>query len=165
MSRDGNLRGLGLLALAGIAGYVLIALSVGDLQRNRVALEAVLAPDLPAVTGDRIELQQVISNLLRNALDAMATLVDRPRKLVVTTEPEDADRVRVSVRDTGVGIDPEGMSRLFDAFYTTKSEGMGMGLSISRSIVEAHGGRMWAESNAAGGATFRFTLPAAPSES
>jgi C4-dicarboxylate-specific signal transduction histidine kinase len=136
-----------------------IALSLSDLQRNRVALQSELADNLPAITGDRIQLQQVILNLLRNASDAMADVHDRPRQLLVETEREDGDRVRVSVRDAGVGVDPQSINKLFDAFYTTKSDGMGIGLSVSRSIIEGHQGRLWAESNDGPGATFSFSIP------
>ena len=139
-----------------------IALSLSDLQRNRVALQLELAEDLPTIIGDRIQLQQVILNLLRNASDAMVDVHDRPRQLLVRTEREDGDRVRVSVRDAGVGVDPEGMNKLFDAFYTTKSDGMGIGLSVSRSIIEGHQGRLWAESNDGPGATFSFSIPSGP---
>ena len=139
-----------------------IALSLSDLQRNRVALQLELAEDLPTIIGDRIQLQQVILNLLRNASDAMVDVHDRPRQLLVRTEREDGDRVRVSVRDAGVGVDPRSMNKLFDAFYTTKSDGMGIGLSVSRSIIEGHQGRLWAESNDGPGATFSFSIPSGP---
>ena len=139
-----------------------IALSLSDLQRNRVVLQAELARDLPAITGDRIQLQQVILNLLRNASDAMADVHDRPRQLLVRTEREDGDRVRVSVRDAGVGVDPRNLDKLLDAFYTTKTDGMGVGLSISRSIIERHHGRLWAEANDGPGATFSFSIPSGP---
>ena len=137
-----------------------VALSLSDLQRNRVAVRSDLAEDLPAVTGDRIQLQQVILNPLRNASDAMGDVQDRPRQLLVTTEREDGDCVRVSVRDAGVGVDPQSIDQLLDAFYTTKSDGMGIGLSISRSIIERHQGRLWAEPNDGPGATFSFSIPA-----
>jgi signal transduction histidine kinase len=136
-----------------------MALSLSDLQRNRVVLQSALAEDLPAITGDRIQLQQVILNLLRNASDAMADVHDRPRQLLVRTEREDGDRVRVSVRDAGVGVDPQNVDKLLDAFYTTKTDGMGIGLSISRSIIERHHGRLWAEANDGPGATFSFSIP------
>ena len=138
-----------------------IALSRSDLQRNRVALQSELADGLPNVTGDRIQLQQVILNLLRNASDAMVDVQDRPRQLVIRTEREDNHRVRVRVRDAGVGIDAESTDKLFDAFYTTKSDGMGIGLSISRSIIERHQGRLWAEPNDGPGATFSLSIPCA----
>ena len=136
-----------------------IALSLSDLQRNRVILRSELAEDLPPVTGDRVQLQQVILNLLRNASDAMAGVDDRPRHLLIRTQREGDDRVRLSVQDTGTGVDPQDLQRLFDAFYTTKSDGMGIGLSVSRSIIERHHGRLWAEPNDGPGATFSFSIP------
>ena len=139
-----------------------IALSSNDLQRHRIMLQSELAGDLPTISGDRVQLQQVILNLLRNASDAMVGVDDRPRHVLIRTEREDGDRVRVSVRDAGVGIDPESMTKLFGAFYTTKSGGMGIGLYVSRSIVEGHQGRLWAEPNDGGpGATFSFSIPRA----
>jgi signal transduction histidine kinase len=135
------------------------ALLVGELHRNRVLLQLELADELPPVTGDRIQLQQVILNLVRNASDAMAAVDDRPRQLLIRTEEEDGDGVRVSVRDAGVGVDPQNTSKLLDAFYTTKSDGMGIGLSVSRSIIERHQGRLWAEPNDGPGATFLFSIP------
>jgi len=136
-----------------------IALSMSDLQRNHVVLQLELADDLPNVTGDRVQLQQVLLNLIRNAADAMVDVHDRPRQLLITTERDEADRVRVNVRDTGVGLDVESRDMLFDSFFTTKPGGMGIGLSVSRSIVERHRGRLWAESNDGPGATFSFSLP------
>ena len=136
-----------------------IALSLSDLQRNRVVLQSELADDLPNVTGDRVQLQQVILNLLRNASDAMLGLQDRPRQLLIRTERVDGDRVRLSVRDAGVGVDAQSLTKLFDAFYTTKSDGMGIGLSVSRAIIERHHGRLWAEPNDGPGATFSFSIP------
>jgi PAS domain S-box-containing protein len=138
-----------------------ITLSLSDLQRNRVVLQSDLADDLPIVTGDRIQLQQVVLNLLRNASDAMVDVHDRPRQLLVRTALENGDRVRVTVSDVGVGLDPQRMESLFDAFYTTKSGGMGVGLFVSRSIVERHQGRLWAQSNEGPGATFSFSIPLA----
>jgi signal transduction histidine kinase len=139
-----------------------MALSLSDLQRNRVVLQSDLAEDLPAITGDRIQLEQVILNLLRNACDAMVDVLDRPRQLLVRTGREDGDRVRVSVRDAGVGVDPHNVDKLLDAYYTTKTDGMGIGLSISRSIIERHHGRLWAEANDGPGATFSFSIPSGP---
>jgi PAS domain S-box-containing protein len=139
-----------------------IALSSSELQRNQVIVQSELADDLPTIVGDRIQLQQVIVNLLRNASDAMVGAHDRPRQLLIRTEREDGDRVRVMVRDTGVGFDSQGMDKLFDAFYTTKRDGMGIGLSVSRSIVEKHHGRLWAEPNDGPGATFSFSIPRGP---
>jgi len=136
-----------------------IALLLTELQRNRAWIQSELAHDLPAVTGDRVQLQQVILNLLRNACEAMVDVHDRPRRLLIRTEREDGDRVRVSVRDAGVGVDPQNMDKLLDAFYTTKTDGMGIGLSVSRSIIESHHGRLWAEPNDGPGATFSFSIP------
>jgi signal transduction histidine kinase len=136
-----------------------IALSLCDLQRSRVVLRPELADDLPAIAGDRVQLQQVILNLLRNASDSMSEVHDRPRQLVIRTEREPDDRVRLSVQDAGVGLDPQTLDRLFEAFYTTKQDGMGMGLSVSRSIIEGHRGRLWAEPNDGAGATFSFSIP------
>ena len=124
-----------------------------------MALHVELAKRLPLVMGDRIQLQQVILNLLRNAFEAMAEVYDRPRQLVVRTEPESDTGVRVSVRDSGVGLDRHSLDKLFDAFYTTKPGGMGIGLSVSRSIIESHHGRMWVEPNDGPGATFAFSIP------
>src|SRR5262245_57211792 len=124
-----------------------IALSRSDLQRNRVSLRSELDEDLPLVTGDRVQLQQVILNLLRNASDAMDTIEDRPRELLVKTVLDEKDRVRLSVKDVGVGFRPEAGNKLFEAFYTTKKHGMGIGLSVSRSIIEAHQGHLWAAPN------------------
>lgn len=139
-----------------------VALSLGDLQRNRVVLRSELADDLPSVIGDRVQLQQVVLNLLRNAAEAMSEVNDRPRHLLVRTEPEDGDHVRLTVRDAGVGVDPQSTDKLFEAFYTTKSGGMGIGLSVSRSIVERHHGRLWVEPNDGPGATFAFSIPCEP---
>ena len=105
-----------------------VALSSNDLQRHRIILQSELADDLPSITGDRIQLQQVILNLLRNATDAMVGVHDRPRRLLIRTEREEGDRVRVTVRDAGTGVDRQRMDNLFEAFYTTKSDGMGIGL-------------------------------------
>jgi PAS domain S-box-containing protein len=139
-----------------------IALSSSDMQRNRVILGQELADTLPPVTGDRVQLQQVILNLLLNAADAMRDIDDRPRELLVSTRLDEGERVRVTVRDVGVGLDPENADKLFDAFYTTKSSGMGIGLSVSRSIIERHQGRIWADQNDGPGATFSFSIPRVP---
>jgi C4-dicarboxylate-specific signal transduction histidine kinase len=136
-----------------------ITLLRSELQRSRVILQAELSDDLPSVIADRVQLQQVILNLLRNASDAMNDVDDRPRELVIRTARDEDDRVRLTVRDTGVGFDPQAVDRLFDAFYTTKNDGMGIGLSVSRSIIESHHGRLWAEPNDGPGATFSFSIP------
>jgi PAS domain S-box-containing protein len=135
-----------------------IALSLSELQRSRVILRLELADELPLVVGDRVQLQQVILNLVLNASDAMSRVDDRPRELLIRTERED-DCTRLTVQDVGVGIEPGGVEKLFEPFYTTKSGGMGIGLSISRSIVESHHGRLWAASNDGPGATFSFSIP------
>jgi signal transduction histidine kinase len=136
-----------------------LALSSSELQRGGVVVRAELAEELPTVTGDRVQLQQVILNLLLNASEAMSRVEDRPRQIVIRTDRDEGDGVRVTVQDAGMGFDPSKLERLFDAFYTTKSDGMGIGLSISRSIVESHHGRLWAEPNDGPGATFLFSLP------
>src|SRR5262249_11933624 len=138
-----------------------LALVFSDLLRNRVFLRTELDDDNPLlVTGDRVQLQQVILNLIRNASDAMRDVNDRPRHLLVRLEPEEEGGARLLVRDAGVGIEPQSIERLFDAFYTTKSDGMGIGLSVSRSIIESHGGKLWAETNDGPGTTFLFSIPA-----
>jgi len=114
---------------------------------------------LPPVTGDRVQLQQVILNLLLNASHAMSGVNDRPRQIVIRTQRDQGDRVRLSVRDAGTGFNPEDIDRLFEAFYTTKTAGMGIGLSVSRAIIESHQGRLWASQNDGPGATFSFSIP------
>src|SRR5712671_2816120 len=139
----------------------LIALSSNEIQRERVTVRMDLADDLPPVAGDSVQLQQVVLNLLMNALEAMRGVDDRPRQLVIRTERDEGERVRLSVQDVGVGFDPQSVDRLFDAFYTTKGDGMGIGLSVSRSIIESHHGRLWAALNDGPGATFSFSIPRA----
>ena len=136
-----------------------IALSAGELRRSRALVEARFTEGLPPVSADRVQLQQVVLNLLLNAADSMAEIVDRPRTLQVTTDRGGDASVRLTVRDVGTGVDPENLEKLFEAFYTTKSHGMGVGLSISQSIIENHGGRLWAEANEGPGATFSFSIP------
>ena len=136
-----------------------IALTRSEVQRNRVSLQTRLANGLPLVQGDRIQLQQVILNLIVNAVEAMSGASEGARELLISTGKDASNAVLVAVRDSGSGLDPEGLDRLFDAFYTTKPSGMGMGLSICRSIIEAHGGRVWAMANVPQGAVFKFTLP------
>ncbi len=125
---------------------------------HRVTLQLQLAPGLPSVRGDRIQLQQVIINLVINAVQAMATVTDRARVVIIRTQQHESDQVLVAVEDVGIGMAPESLNRLFRAFYTTKPDGMGMGLSICRSIIEAHGGRVWASPNIGPGMTFQFTI-------
>ncbi|MCM3873906.1 MAG: PAS domain S-box protein [Pyrinomonadaceae bacterium] len=136
-----------------------IAMAQSELQKLPVDLRTRLSSDVPLVTADRVQLQQVILNLIVNAIDAMSGVGDGSRELVVGSGRSDPDDVFVEVRDSGPGLDPASLNRLFDSFYSTKPDGMGMGLSISRSIVEAHGGRLWAMPNEPHGAVFRFTLP------
>jgi PAS domain S-box-containing protein len=139
-----------------------VDLTLSDLHRKRVSVQSELADGLPSVTGDRIQLQQVILNLLRNGADAMAGVTSRPRRLVISTTRARGERVVLMVRDAGVGLDPMTVNRLFDAFFSTKSGGMGIGLSISRSIIERHHGRIWAAANDDVGATFAFEIPFLP---
>jgi PAS domain S-box-containing protein len=137
-----------------------IALVQRELDSHQVLSRIELAPGLPMILGDRVQLQQVIINLVMNGIEAMQSVSDRPRALVIRSQQDESHRVLVTVSDSGVGISAENADRLFNAFFTTKSNGMGMGLSICRSIVEAHGGRLWTTANAPRGATFQFTLPA-----
>jgi signal transduction histidine kinase len=141
-----------------------LALVRPEMQRHRIVVESFLAADLPAVVGARVQLQQVALNLIVNGIEAMAAVSDRPRELVIRSQRQELDGgpgVLVAVRDAGVGLAEEDLDRIFDAFHTTKAEGLGMGLAISRSIIQAHGGRLWATRNAGHGATFQFVLPAA----
>lgn len=140
-------------------------LTRSEMVRNGVRLRFEFADDLPRVPGDRIQLQQVLLNLIVNAVEAMLTIEDRQRALLIATDIFDNTGVRVAVSDNGLGIDPQTADHLFAAFSTTKPEGMGMGLAISRSIIEAHGGRLWTEANDEFGATFQFTLPTVANES
>ena len=141
-----------------------IALSLSELQRNRVILRTELADDLPPVTGDRVQLQQVILNLLLNASDAMSGVDDRPRQLVIRTERDEERSCAPDRARCGRGFRTSSADRLFEAFYTTKSGGMGIGLSVSRSIIESHHGRLWAAPNDGPGATFSFSIPCGPRE-
>jgi PAS domain S-box-containing protein len=138
-----------------------ISLVGGEAQRKGVSLNTELAANLPAVLGDRIQLQQVILNLAINGTEAMTGFEDQPRRLVIQSKLAEPGEILVSVADTGPGIDPRRTAQLFAPFFTTKPEGIGMGLSISRSIIEAHGGRLWAAANQPRGAVFHFVLPAA----
>jgi PAS domain S-box-containing protein len=135
------------------------ALAQVEVRRNGVALRIELAPDLPPVAGDRVQLQQVILNLVMNGIEAMSAVTDRSRELFICSRQHESDQVLVTVQDCGVGIDQESLEKVFDPFYTTKPQGMGMGLAISRSIVENHGGRLWAVPNNGPGVTFEFALP------
>lgn len=141
------------------AAREVIALSLTELQRNRLVVLTEFADDLPVIRGDRVQLQQVILNLLLNASDAMRSVTDRPCELLIRTTGDLQNGVCVTVRDTGVGIDPESAAKMFDPFYSTKNSGMGIGLSVSRDIIERHGGRLWAEPNEHHGASFHFSIP------
>jgi PAS domain S-box-containing protein len=143
------------------AAREVIAISAGELTRSRSILQTDFAELLPAVRGDRVQLQQVILNLLLNAADAMTGVEDRPRTLRVQTEIQGRDSVKLLVRDSGIGLDPSGVQKLFEAFHTTKAHGLGIGLSISRSIIESHKGQLWAMANDGPGATFGFSIPCA----
>jgi C4-dicarboxylate-specific signal transduction histidine kinase len=136
-----------------------LALARSEVQRHRVVVETHLAEKVPLVRADRIQVQQVLLNVLINAIEALSGVGDGPRVLVVRSSPDAAQGVRVTVRDSGSGLDPQGLDRLFEAFYTTKPHGLGLGLAISRRIIEAHGGRLWATPNTGPGATFQFILP------
>jgi C4-dicarboxylate-specific signal transduction histidine kinase len=137
-----------------------IALARGEVVKHRVSVRTRLAENLPPVRGDRIRLQQLILNLIVNAMEAMRDVSEGTRELLVATSRTDSDDVIVAVQDSGPGLPTEGLERIFEAFYSTKPAGMGMGLSICKSIVEAHGGRLWATPNIPQGAVFQFTLPA-----
>jgi signal transduction histidine kinase len=130
-----------------------------EVRQHRVAVRTELAAGLPPVWGDRVQVQQVLLNLVMNGIEAMKAVTDRPRVLRIQAQPHEAGHMLVAVQDTGIGLDPQSLARLFEPFYTTKPAGMGMGLSISRSIVEAHGGRLWATPNVGPGVTMQFTLP------
>jgi signal transduction histidine kinase len=136
-----------------------LVLAHSEVHRHRVVVETHLAEPVPLVLADRIQLQQVLLNLVINAIEAMSGVDDGPRQLVVQSDPDTAPGVLVTVRDSGPGLDPQRLDRLFDAFYTTKPHGLGLGLAISRRIIEAHGGRLWASANVPHGAVFQFTVP------
>jgi signal transduction histidine kinase len=136
-----------------------IALVSSDVLRSKVGLKAELGADLPPIIGDRVQLQQVVLNLILNAKEAMSGVQSHSRELLVSSGKNGSDEVVVAVRDSGNGLDPKNVDRIFDPFFTTKSEGMGLGLSISRTIIEAHGGTLWATQNEDKGATIQFTLP------
>jgi signal transduction histidine kinase len=137
-----------------------IPLIDSDVLGNRVLLRLDLASELPLVLGDRVQLEQVMINLLLNGIQAMASVRDRPRQLLIRSRPHDVNHVVITVQDSGKGIDPDHIDRLFNAFFTTKVDGMGIGLSICRSIIEAHGGLIWCSRNSGRGAAFYFALPA-----
>jgi C4-dicarboxylate-specific signal transduction histidine kinase len=138
----------------------IIALTRGEIVKNGVSVQTQLAEGLPLIQGDRVQLQQVILNLIINAVEALSSVREGARELVITTGKGEPDGVLVVVRDSGPGLSSAGLDRIFEAFYTTKPGGLGMGLSICRTIIEAHGGRLWATAAQPQGATFQFTLPA-----
>jgi C4-dicarboxylate-specific signal transduction histidine kinase len=135
-----------------------IALSRSEMQRHGIVLKTELANDLPRIWGDSVQLQQVILNLIMNAIEAMSEVPEGPRELLISSIVDSPQGVVVTVQDSGPGLKLEILEHLFDSFYTTKPAGMGMGLSICRSITEAHGGRLWAAANTPRGAIFKFTL-------
>jgi signal transduction histidine kinase len=142
-----------------------IVLTRGEALKAGVAVQMQLAEGLPLVQGDRVQLQQVVLNLILNAVEAISSVDDARRELSISTGRRGADGILVAVRDSGPGIDPEHVERVFQSFYTTKPDGIGMGLAICRSIVDAHGGRLWADANEPRGAVFQFTLPAEDKDS
>ena len=136
-----------------------LALVGDEAKRKSVVIRTQFADDVFPVLGDQVQLQQVVLNLVMNAIEAMSSVGDRARELVITTRNIDPDQVQVTVEDSGTGLDPNTMTKIFEPFYTTKPGGMGMGLSISRSILQAHGGRLWATAKDGPGTIFHFTLP------
>jgi len=141
--------------------FEVIGLVGGELAKHHVFLETELESGLPVVFGDRVQLQQVILNLIANGIEAMSTVTGRPRELSIATRTTEGGQILISVRDCGSGLAPGLINHVFEAFFTTKQAGIGLGLSISRTIVESHGGRLWVTANPAHGATFQFTLPLA----
>jgi signal transduction histidine kinase len=139
--------------------HEVIALVQSGVQRNGVTLGTQLSDDVPLILADRIQVQQVLLNLLMNAIEAMSGADEGPRELWVSSEIGESTDVLIAVRDSGSGLDPKSLDHLFDAFYTTKPHGLGMGLAISRSLIEAHGGRLWATAHVPHGTVFQFTLP------
>ena len=136
----------------------MIALLRGEASRHSISIHSDFSLDLPPITADRVQLQQVLMNLMLNSIEAMKSM-NTPGKLTIKSQQDDSGQLLISVMDTGVGVPPETMGHIFNAFFTSKPQGTGMGLPISRSIIESHGGRLWAVSNAESGATFHFTLP------
>jgi signal transduction histidine kinase len=141
-----------------------LALTRSEVTKNGVVVRTQLAEGLPRIRADRVQLQQVMLNLIINAIEVMSGAGQAARELLITTGRNASNSVLVSVRDSGPGLDPKTVDRLFDAFFTTKSKGMGMGLAICQSIIEVHGGRMWASPNEPRGAVFQFTLPLEPDD-
>lgn len=139
-----------------------IVLTGSEALKNGISVKTQLAEGLPLIEGDRVQLQQVLLNLVVNAIQAMATMTDGARDLLIATSPAEPDSVLVRVADSGPGLDPQMLENVFDAYFTTKPHGMGMGLAICRSIIDAHSGRLWASANQPCGVVFQFTLPADP---
>jgi len=137
----------------------LIVLVRAEAQKQHISLRTDLAADLPKVMGDRVQLQQVILNLMMNGMDAIAAANKTPKELLIFSSKQGANMIEVRIEDTGIGLDPENVGKIFDPFFTTKPHGIGMGLSISRSIIEAHEGKLWATPRPAGGTIFQFTIP------
>ena len=142
----------------------MLLLARSAITENEVSVQTRFAEGPLAAYGDRVQLQQVVLNLILNAVEAMASVEARARQLLISSEQNRANEVLVAIRDSGPGIEPDRLERVFDAFYTTKSKGVGMGLSICRSIIEAHGGRLWADANEPRGAVFQFTVPSVEKE-
>jgi signal transduction histidine kinase len=139
-----------------------IELTRGEAAKNGTSVQTALGKGMPPIEGDRVQLQQVVLNLVVNAVQAMGMAAEGPRELFITTARAEPDGVLVAVKDSGPGVTPANLERLFAPFYTTKPGGLGMGLSICRSIIEAHGGRLWATANPPRGASFNFTVPVRP---
>jgi signal transduction histidine kinase len=130
-----------------------------EAKKKSVMIRTCFAEEVLPVLGDRVQLQQVVLNLVMNGIEAMSSITDRSRELLITSRNNDQDQVEVMIEDSGIGLGPDQNARIFDAFYTTKPSGMGMGLSICRSILQAHGGQLWATGNDGPGSTFHFSLP------
>ena len=144
--------------------HEILSLLRSELRTHQISVQTDLPAGLPPVLGDRVQFQQVFLNLMRNGIEAMVASATWPRRLLIRAQVHDSRSVLVAVQDSGVGLDPQHMDQLFETFFTTKSGGMGMGLAISRSIIEAHGGRLWATANPGPGTTFHFTLPTSHEE-
>jgi signal transduction histidine kinase len=139
----------------------MIALLRGEASRHSISIHSDLSLELPPIMADRVQLQQVLMNLMLNSIEAMKSM-NTPGKLTIKSQQDDSGQLLISVMDTGVGVPPEKIEQIFNAFFTSKPQGTGMGLAISRSIIESHGGRLWATPNAGPGATLHFTLPTRP---
>jgi len=137
----------------------IVALTEAEAQQRQISVQTRIESNLPRITADRVQVQQVLMNLMINALDALEEVIDRPRRLTISARTDSPDSVRIAVQDTGIGVDRQQAERLFQPFFSTKPNGLGMGLAISRSIIEAHGGRLWMTPNNGPGVTFQFDLP------